>query len=100
MELSRWEYKSGKPLRFRGDRPDPGIKPRSPALAGRFFTIWATKEAYLQREEKMNKLFGQPNVYPLHTPCFNSDCMCLSKIYISNKMVKISENIREVLGKI
>ena len=25
--------------------PDPGIKPRSSALAGGFFTIWATKEA-------------------------------------------------------
>ena len=28
-----------------GDLPNPGIKARSPALAGRFFTIWATREA-------------------------------------------------------
>jgi len=28
-----------------GDFPDPGIKPTSPALAGRFFYCWATKEA-------------------------------------------------------
>ena len=30
---------------FSRDLPDPGIEPRSPALAGRFFTIWATGEA-------------------------------------------------------
>ena len=28
-----------------GDLPDPGIKPESPALAGRFFTTSATWEA-------------------------------------------------------
>ena len=28
-----------------GELPDPGIKTRSPALRGRFFTIWATREA-------------------------------------------------------
>ena len=29
---------------FTRDLPDPGIEPRSPALADRFFTIWATWE--------------------------------------------------------
>ena len=29
---------SGLPLPFPGDRPDSGIKPTSPALAGRFYT--------------------------------------------------------------
>ena len=28
-----------------GNRPDPGIEPASPALAGRFFYHWATREA-------------------------------------------------------
>ena len=32
-------------ISFSRDLPDPGIEPRSPALAGRFFTIWATREA-------------------------------------------------------
>ena len=32
-----------------GDLPNPGIKARSPALAGRFFTIWATREASTKR---------------------------------------------------
>ena len=28
-----------------GNLPNPGIKPTSPALAGRFFTVWATRAA-------------------------------------------------------
>ena len=29
-----------------GDLPDPGIKPRSSHIAGRFFTVWATREDF------------------------------------------------------
>ena len=32
MQFSRQEYWSGLPFTFPGDLPDPGIKPRSPAL--------------------------------------------------------------------
>ena len=32
MEFSRQEYRSGLPFSSPGDLPDPGIKPRSPAL--------------------------------------------------------------------
>jgi len=32
MEFSRQEYWSGLPFPSLGDFPDPGIKPRSPAL--------------------------------------------------------------------
>ena len=32
MEFPRQEYWSGWPFSFPGDRPDPGIKPMSPAL--------------------------------------------------------------------
>ena len=32
MEFSRQEYWSGLPFPSPGDLPDPGIKPRSPAL--------------------------------------------------------------------
>ena len=38
MEFSRQEYWSGLPFPSPGDLSDPGIKPASPALAGRFFT--------------------------------------------------------------
>ena len=33
----RQEYWSGLPCSSPGDLPNPGIEPRSPALAGRFF---------------------------------------------------------------
>ena len=45
--LSRQEHWSGMPCRPPGDLPNPGIEPESlmyPALAGRFFTSWATWE--------------------------------------------------------
>ena len=35
----RQEYWSGLPFPILGDLPDPGIKPMSPALVGRFFTM-------------------------------------------------------------
>ena len=38
MGFSRQEYCSGLPYLPPGDLPDPGIKPRSPCIAGRFFT--------------------------------------------------------------
>ena len=39
MGFSRQEYWSGSPFPSPGDLPNPGIKPRSPALVGEFFTI-------------------------------------------------------------
>ena len=38
MACPRQEYWSGLPFPSPGDLPDPGIEPRPPALAGRFFT--------------------------------------------------------------
>ena len=38
MGFSRQEYWNGLPFPSPEDLPDPGIKPRSPELAGRFFT--------------------------------------------------------------
>ena len=38
MGFPRQEYGSKLPLPSPGDRPDPGIKPTSPTLAGGFFT--------------------------------------------------------------
>ena len=45
MGLPRQEYWSRLPFPTPGDLPNPGIEPASPALAGRFFTSWATREA-------------------------------------------------------
>ena len=38
MGFSRKEYWSGLPIPSPGDLPNPGLKPESPAFAGRFFT--------------------------------------------------------------
>ena len=38
LGFPRQEYWSGLPFSSPGDCPEPGIKPASPALAGRFFT--------------------------------------------------------------
>ena len=38
MGFPRQRYWSGLPFPSPGDLPNPGIKPASPALAGRFFT--------------------------------------------------------------
>ena len=43
--FSRQKYWSGLPYPPPGDLPNPEIEPRSPAIAGRFFSIWATREA-------------------------------------------------------
>ena len=48
MEFSRQEYWSGLPFPSPGDLPDPGIEPGSlvsSAVASRFFTSYATREA-------------------------------------------------------
>ena len=42
MGFSRQEYWSGLPFLTPGDLPNPGIKSRSPGLAGRFFTTSTT----------------------------------------------------------
>ena len=39
MGFSRQEHCSGLPCLPSGDLPDPGIEPRSSALAGEFFTV-------------------------------------------------------------
>ena len=51
MEFSRQEYWCGSPFPSPGDLPDLGIEPRSPALTGRFFTVWATREAQDNTEQ-------------------------------------------------
>ena len=39
LEFPGQEYWSGLPFPSPGDLPDPGIKPTSPAVSGRFFTL-------------------------------------------------------------
>ena len=45
MEFSRQKYWSGLPFPSPGNLPNPGVEPGSPALAGRFFIVWATRKS-------------------------------------------------------
>ena len=45
--ISRQEFWRELPFPSPGDFPDPGIEPRSPALAGWLFNVGDTRETYL-----------------------------------------------------
>ena len=45
LGFPRQEYWSRLPFSSPGDLPNLRVGPRSPALASRFFTVWATREA-------------------------------------------------------
>ena len=53
VEFSRQEYWNGFPFPFAGDLPHPGIKPQCHCFGGRFFIIWASREA----REVLNMIF-------------------------------------------
>ena len=44
MGFSRQQYWSGLPFPSPGNLPNPGIEPRVSRIAGRCFTLWATRE--------------------------------------------------------
>ena len=44
MRFSRQEYWSGLPFPSPGDLPRPGIQHQVSHIAGRFLTVWATRE--------------------------------------------------------
>ena len=71
MEFSRWEYWSELPFSPPGDPPDPGIKPASlgsPALAGRFFTVWTTTEALVCMDKSVSEMKSISCVWVFATP--------------------------------
>ena len=58
MEFSRQEYWSGLPFPSPGNLLDqPGIEPLAPALAGKFFIIWATRGVYIISEIAKNSIY-------------------------------------------
>ena len=71
-EFSRQECWSRLPFPSPGDLLDPGTEPQSPALAGGFFTIWATREACWV--EMLPWSFSIP-LYPT-TPSVTPVCSC------------------------
>ena len=56
MEFSRQEDWSVLPRPSPGDLTDSRIEPRSPGIAGGFFTVWATREALKLHTLIINRL--------------------------------------------
>ena len=82
MEFSRQEYWSGLPFSPAGDLPHPGIKPASPALAGKFFTT-EPSEKPLKNWSKMFLfvmfVFEFKVLMKLvYIPCFYQDSLALT----------------------
>ena len=79
IEFSRQEYWSGQPFPSPEDIPNPGIKPASPALAGRFFTVWATRE--VPKEMLTGKWFAKL----ARKPIFGSSMLPKTLNYITTE---------------
>ena len=75
MGFFRQEYWSGLPFPY----PDPRIERRSPALQGRFFTIWATR-AHKKAESlwglTIRNNFTPPWLFSLLFPCSQHGAWC------------------------
>ena len=93
MEFSRQEYWSGLPFPSPEDLPNPGMEPASlvsPALAGRFFTTSANREAQdlffsfcaCETSYPLNS-FLIPSSSPWHPPFFSFVSEFNSVTYIS-----------------
>ena len=55
----RQEYWNGLPFPSRGDLPDPGIEPVSPALAGGFFTTETPGKAIIKFYIVLNSYWSE-----------------------------------------
>ena len=63
MEFYRQDYWSGLSFPSSGDLSDPRVEPGCPAVAGRFFTVWATREADFRYCSNIKSCFNHINVY-------------------------------------
>ena len=69
MGFSRQEYWSGLPFPFPGDLPDPGIESWVSCIAGRFVSVWVTREALLT---PCSKTLREGNGAPLQCSCLEN----------------------------
>ena len=65
MGLSRQEYWSEKPFPSPGDLSNPGIKPTSPALAGRSFTSVPPGKPYIKYSTVAKSITQAAQIHPL-----------------------------------
>ena len=62
MGFSKQEYWSGLPFPSPGDLPNPGIKLQVSRIAGRRFTIWATREGTVFCKENCSLVSNSPSI--------------------------------------
>ena len=81
MGFSRQEYWTGLPFPSLGDLPDPRIKPVFSALAGGFFTVWATRYAHTVHRRSQPMLVSwqrfKSEVKPIEYLWFLNLCVCV-----------------------
>ena len=63
MGFPRQEYWTGLPFPSSEDLPDPGIKPESPALAGRFFTAEPPGKPIKKKKCTSHKIYHLNHFY-------------------------------------
>ena len=76
MGCPRQEYWTGLPFPSPGDLSDPGIEPRSPALAGRFFTAETPGNPHIAQYLLFH--CQTPNPWPHDILSFLEAVVCLS----------------------
>ena len=77
MEFSRQEYWSGLSCSPLGYLCDPGIEPTSPALAGGFFTILATREVQDLLQICRSSLFDILHIFLIYSNNILNIFMCV-----------------------
>ena len=82
MGFSRQEYLSGLPCPPWGDLPDPGIEPRYPRIAGRFFTIWVTREALFKGKLPSHAILTLQGHPAGQRKCSWPECLCFGHRFI------------------
>ena len=86
LQFFRQEYWSGLPFPSLGNLPSPGMEPVSPALAGRFFTTWATTAKHYDTYEcvvKYSKYSTHYDIYRLYSKiCIYTTLGC-KQIYLA-----------------
>ena len=71
-----------------GGLPDPGIKLRSPGLAGRFFTIWDTREAPEQGSSLFNSVKAERGEETV------KEKFEASQVWLTRLMSKVKQQVR------
>ncbi|KAB0349667.1 hypothetical protein FD755_015209 [Muntiacus reevesi] len=82
MGFSRQKYWSGLPFPSPGDLPDPGIKPVSPALAGRFFTTEPPRKPITPDLNKLNRIESE-FVLEFILPILTNSGKCQCKVGVT-----------------